>query len=160
MDLAAPQVAAPEPRPAVAPVAATCQADADCGRSSLCLGGRCEVIGEGTVACDALAIHFAFDEASLLAGDTSTMQRALRCLEARPGRRARVEGHCDERGTTAYNLALGKRRAEAARRYLVDLGAPDSRIETTSFGKERPTCSEHTEACWSENRRADIRQVR
>jgi peptidoglycan-associated lipoprotein len=65
-----------------------------------------------------------------------------------------IEGHCDERGTSEYNLALGDRRANAAKEYLVSLGVDASRVKTVSYGKERPFCSESTEGCWQQNRRA------
>ena len=65
-----------------------------------------------------------------------------------------IEGHCDERGTNEYNLALGERRAKAAMNYLVAQGVQASRITIISYGKERPTCTEKTEACWAQNRRA------
>jgi peptidoglycan-associated lipoprotein len=68
--------------------------------------------------------------------------------------RLSVEGHCDERGTNEYNLALGDRRAKAVKDYLVSLGVPSSRIETLSYGEEKPFCTEHTEECWTKNRRA------
>jgi peptidoglycan-associated lipoprotein len=64
-----------------------------------------------------------------------------------------IEGHCDERGTVEYNLALGERRAGAARDYLVSLGVPAERLKTVSYGKEAPLCQEHAEDCWSRNRR-------
>jgi len=64
-----------------------------------------------------------------------------------------LEGHCDERGTEAYNLALGERRAEAAREYLLSLGIAENRIRTVSYGKEKPFCEENDEACWRQNRR-------
>jgi peptidoglycan-associated lipoprotein len=64
-----------------------------------------------------------------------------------------VEGNCDERGTREYNLALGARRANAAKEYLVSLGVSAARIDTISYGKERPTCTESTESCWAQNRR-------
>ena len=64
-----------------------------------------------------------------------------------------IEGHCDERGTSEYNLALGDRRANAAKEYLVSLGVDASRIKTVSYGKERPFCSQSTEDCWQQNRR-------
>jgi peptidoglycan-associated lipoprotein len=67
-----------------------------------------------------------------------------------------IEGHCDERGTSAYNLALGDRRANAAKEYLVSLGIDASRVRTISYGKERPFCTESTESCWQENRRAHL----
>ena len=65
-----------------------------------------------------------------------------------------IEGHCDERGTSEYNLALGDRRANAAKEYLVSLGVDASRVKTVSYGKERPFCNESTEDCWQQNRRA------
>ena len=65
-----------------------------------------------------------------------------------------IEGHCDERGTNEYNLALGERRAKAAMNYLVAQGVQASRITIISYGKERPTCTEHSESCWAQNRRA------
>ena len=70
--------------------------------------------------------------------------------------RVTVEGHCDERGTVEYNLALGERRAKAAFDYLVSLGVPADRLKTVSYGKEVPVCSESTEACWQKNRRAKL----
>lgn len=65
-----------------------------------------------------------------------------------------IEGHCDERGTSEYNLALGDRRANAAKEYLASLGVDASRIRTVSYGKERPFCNESSESCWQQNRRA------
>lgn len=65
-----------------------------------------------------------------------------------------IEGDCDERGSTEYNLGLGQRRAEAAKNFLISLGITADRMETTSWGKERPVCTEHTEQCWHLNRRA------
>ena len=67
-----------------------------------------------------------------------------------------VEGHCDERGSAEYNLALGDRRSTAARNFLTQLGVPDSRLKTLSYGKERPQCTEATEECWQKNRRAHL----
>nr|MBI3611716.1 OmpA family protein [Nitrospirota bacterium] len=68
-----------------------------------------------------------------------------------------IEGHCDERGTSAYNLALGERRAKAAKQYLESQGVLAAQIQTTSFGKERPVCTDHSKACWQKNRRAHVR---
>jgi peptidoglycan-associated lipoprotein len=71
-----------------------------------------------------------------------------------------IEGHCDERGSEEYNLGLGDRRATSAKKYMVSLGIAEDRIQTTSYGKERPFCSEHNEACWQQNRRAHFVMVR
>jgi peptidoglycan-associated lipoprotein len=68
-----------------------------------------------------------------------------------------VEGHCDERGTIQYNLALGERRARAAMEYLQSLGVPPNRLKMVSYGKERPQCTESDESCWQRNRRAHFR---
>ena len=65
-----------------------------------------------------------------------------------------IEGHCDERGTNEYNIALGQRRAAAAKDYIVSLGVEDARLRTISYGEERPFCTESDEACWQSNRRA------
>lgn len=77
-------------------------------------------------------------------------------LKQRPGIRITIEGHCDERGSERYNLALGDRRANAAKEFLVGQGIDSSRIDTVSYGKERNFCEEHTEECWQLNRRAHI----
>ena len=70
--------------------------------------------------------------------------------------RIRIEGNCDERGSREYNLALGQRRAAMAKRYLVERGVAEGRIETTSFGEERPMCNESSESCWAQNRRDEF----
>jgi peptidoglycan-associated lipoprotein len=67
-----------------------------------------------------------------------------------------VEGHCDERGTRDYNLLLGERRARAVKRVLEELGVPSNRVQTTSYGKERPLCAQHSDACWRQNRRVHL----
>jgi peptidoglycan-associated lipoprotein len=75
-------------------------------------------------------------------------------LKANGGRSVVIEGHCDERGTEAYNLALGDRRAKAALDFLVSRGVAASQLSTISYGEQRPQCQEKSEACWSQNRRA------
>jgi len=74
-------------------------------------------------------------------------------LKQNPSIRFTIEGHCDERGSTEYNLALGDRRANAVKQYLVSLGVPADRLTSTSWGKEKPFCMDSTEACWQQNRR-------
>jgi peptidoglycan-associated lipoprotein len=73
-----------------------------------------------------------------------------------PDYKLQIEGYCDERGSAEYNLALGDRRAEAAKDYLVQVGIPSGQLSTVSFGKERQVCQEHDEACWQKNRRIHI----
>lgn len=99
-------------------------------------------------------IHFDYDRWNIRSEDRAILQKQAVWLSKYPSVRVGIEGHCDERGTRAYNLALGARRAQAAKDYLVSLGVDGSRISTISYGKERPLCGESTEACWSMNRRA------
>ena len=113
-------------------------------------------IDSTTTACDAISTHFDFDRSTVRSDDFSALQRAARCLKARPLTKVRIEGNCDDRGTTAYNLALGQRRAAASQKYLVDLGIPASRTSTVTYGKEKPRCTEDTESCWATNRRDDL----
>jgi peptidoglycan-associated lipoprotein len=74
--------------------------------------------------------------------------------------RVTIEGHCDERGSEEYNLGLGDRRAASTKKYIVSLGIAEDRIQTTSYGNERPFCTEHNETCWQQNRRAHFVMVR
>ncbi len=98
-------------------------------------------------------VHFDYDKYDVLDADRSLLQRQAAWLAKYPVVRVTIEGHCDERGTREYNLALGARRANAVKEYLVSLGVSSGRVETISYGKERPTCTESTEACWAQNRR-------
>lgn len=97
---------------------------------------------------------FAFDKAEIEASQRDAMAGDATWLRAHSGIRVRIEGHCDERGTAAYNMALGERRASAAREYLVSLGVDGSRLETISYGKERPFATGDDETAWAQNRRA------
>jgi peptidoglycan-associated lipoprotein len=99
-------------------------------------------------------IHFDFDRADIRPGDGAILDGNAQWLRAHPERLVLIEGHCDERGTAEYNLALGERRALAAKAYLVGRGIADARLTVTSYGFERPVCAERTEACWARNRRA------
>ena len=86
----------------------------------------------------------------------ATVQAHGEYLAKNDNAKVRVEGNCDERGSSEYNLALGQRRANNVKKLLILSGAKSSQIETISFGEEKPRCAEHNEACWSQNRRADI----
>lgn len=99
-------------------------------------------------------IFFDTDKYDVDSQDQATLQSQARWLMANPTVRVTVEGHCDERGTRDYNLALGERRANAAKNYLVSLGVPADRISTISYGKERPAELGSTEEAWAKNRRA------
>jgi peptidoglycan-associated lipoprotein len=98
-------------------------------------------------------VHFDFDRATIRPGDTKILDAAADYLRGNPDLLVLIEGHCDERGTAEYNLALGERRARAAMSYLVGKGVDASRFTLLSYGKERPVCTEKAEACWAKNRR-------
>jgi peptidoglycan-associated lipoprotein len=152
-----------------------CTTDADCPAGQRCEGERCvprpdvdadaerrrrEEAERGAVppACadaSAFTIRFGFDQASLTADTQGTLQKLADCVKQAPARRIGISGHADDRGTTQYNIALGARRAESARRYLADLGVA-SKLETVSFGEEKPLCTDQDEECWTRNRRAEF----
>lgn len=98
-------------------------------------------------------VLFGYDSADLSPEARGIVEKWAKVLNQAGGTRVVVEGHCDERGTREYNLALAARRAQAVRDYLVSLGVSGARIETISYGKERPMCVQSTEACWAQNRR-------
>jgi len=98
-------------------------------------------------------VFFDFDSHAIRADAQATLQKQAAWLAKYPQVRLVVEGHCDERGTRDYNLALGDRRAYAVKEFLVSLGVDANRLTTKSYGKERPVCSESDEACWAQNRR-------
>jgi len=104
----------------------------------------------------AAMIHFDFDKAVIKADDQGSLDQKVAILQANPAVHIRISGHCDERGSDEYNLALGNRRATAAKKYLVDHGIDASRIETASYGEERPIATGHDEASWSQNRRDEF----
>ncbi len=99
-------------------------------------------------------VLFDFDKAVIMAAAEKTLKRQAVWLKQYGGVTVTVEGHCDERGTREYNLALGERRANAVKNYLVALGVDAGRIATISYGKERPEALGHNEAAWSQNRRS------
>ncbi len=98
-------------------------------------------------------VYFDFDRYDLKADARATLKTSAGWLKANPSARAEVEGHADERGTNEYNLALGAKRAQAARDYLVSLGIAKGRLSTKSYGEELPVCREQNEGCWQRNRR-------
>jgi peptidoglycan-associated lipoprotein len=98
-------------------------------------------------------VHFGFNEYNVEDSDKNTLQKQATWLNRYPGVQLTIEGHADERGTREYNLALGARRANAVKEYLVSLGVNTSRLQTVSYGKERPLCTQSSEDCWAQNRR-------
>jgi peptidoglycan-associated lipoprotein len=99
-------------------------------------------------------VYFGTDEYLLDAAAKATLAAQARWLLANPNVRASIEGHCDERGTREYNMALGERRANAAKEFLASQGIPESRLLVTSWGKERPVAAGSNEEAWAQNRRA------
>jgi peptidoglycan-associated lipoprotein len=149
-----PEVKAEPVAPKLAPGA--CNTTSDCTGGQTCQAGRCATPVDA--ACSnaaAFTVHFEFDKSAVGGSAPDTLKKLAACLQAQPARRLKVDGHCDDRGTVQYNLALGKRRAEAVKKYLADLGVATS-IDTNTFGAGSPVCREATEACWAENRRAEF----
>lgn len=98
-------------------------------------------------------VHFGYNDYNVEDTDKQTLQRQAAWLQKYPSIRVTIEGDCDERGTREYNLALGARRANAVKEYLISVGVPAARVETISYGKEHPICTDSTEDCWAQNRR-------
>jgi len=143
----APPVAPATPPPApppVAPEVAPQVEDPLAGLSSAELESR-GLLGD---------IHFDYDRAELREADRTVLAQNADFLKSHAYVKVTVEGHCDDRGTVEYNLALGERRARNAYDYLVSLGVAADRLKTVSYGKEIPLCQESNESCWARNRRA------
>jgi peptidoglycan-associated lipoprotein len=145
-----------------------CRTATDCGAGKTCQSMRCvtapssasapaaptQPAAGGAVACDFPKIHFDLNASELSAADQQALQQVAQCLLSQPHAHITIEGDCDERGTEEYNLALGARRASNVEKYLDGLGV--HRVSTVSYGKDKPVCTQDTEACWRRNRRADF----
>jgi peptidoglycan-associated lipoprotein len=114
-------------------------------------------VDRSKVECENARVLFTYDSSQLSDQDREVLTRAARCLTSDQKLTVTVEGNADERGTEEYNMALGDRRAAAVQGYLASLGACPAQLKTVSYGKENPLCNEHDEACWSQNRRADVK---
>ncbi len=101
-------------------------------------------------------VHFDFDKSDIRSDAEPVLQRKVSVLREYPGIRLRLEGHCDERGSNEYNLALGQRRAESVRRYLMSYGIDAGRFQMISYGEERPLVNAQNEQAWGQNRRAEF----
>jgi peptidoglycan-associated lipoprotein len=99
-------------------------------------------------------VHFDYDKADVRDSERPVLQKNADLLKKYDFMKVTLEGHCDERGSVEYNLALGERRAKAAYDYLISLGVPTVQLRTVSYGKEVPVCTDKTEDCWARNRRA------
>jgi len=113
--------------------------------------------GEFVSQDNILAINFDYDSATLSDEARRTLQDNAAILKPRKDWTIMVEGHCDQRGTIEYNLALGQKRAQEVRDYYVRLGVSKNSLGTISYGKEKPVCEEDTDACWHKNRRAETK---
>ncbi len=115
---------------------------------------------EEAPVADMEQIHFAFNQVTLSPEARDTLAANAALLQAIPGMRVSIEGHCDERGSDEYNLALGERRAQAAMKYLVALGVDKDRLTTVSYGEEQPLDPANNEEAWTKNRRDEFKVVR
>lgn len=141
LDGASAKAAAPSPAPAAEPPAAKTSPDDAASKAE---------------SCGLVRVAFAFDSAQLDEAAMKALRSDAECLSRMRPAGLLVEGHCDERGTTEYNIALGARRADAVRKYLADLGVK-TRFDTVSFGKELPVAQGSAETAWAQNRRAELR---
>lgn len=138
------QAAAPPPAPPAKPVAV---ANTE---------SPMEAFERLQASLDRNSIYFDFDKYAVKPDEESVIAQHAKALETYPRDYLTLQGNCDERGSSEYNLALGQRRADTVKERLVLLGVPAARIETVSFGKEKPREACHQERCWAENRRADF----
>jgi peptidoglycan-associated lipoprotein len=111
-------------------------------------------VSEFVAVADLKDIHFDFDKYDIRPVDAKMLDGNASWLKSNPNHLVLIEGHCDERGTNEYNLALGERRAKSTMNYLVSQGVQASRITIISYGEERPACNQKNEECWAQNRRA------
>jgi peptidoglycan-associated lipoprotein len=145
---AAPAIPPPAPPPPRAPEVAPVQDE----YSKIKAMSTDEIDRMGLLA----EIHFVYDKSDVREADRAILTKNADVLKKFDFLRVTVEGHCDDRGTVEYNLALGERRAKAASDYLVSLGVAADRLKTVSYGKEVPLCREATEDCWARNRRGHL----
>jgi peptidoglycan-associated lipoprotein len=136
-----------------------CVNDAACPSGKACQSGKC--VTSAPQACPAgggklLPVFFGFDRAVLTPESQAVLTQNAACIKEKAFTRVTVEGNTDDRGTAEYNLQLGQRRAEASKKFLVNLGVPAKSLKVVSFGKERPVCTDATESCWQQNRRGDV----
>jgi peptidoglycan-associated lipoprotein len=113
--------------------------------------------GAGTAGAGGMSlgdVYFDYDRSAIRSDATAVLESNATTLKSERNLKVLIEGHCDERGTSDYNLVLGEKRARAAKQYLQDLGVEASRVQITSLGKEKPSCMEHNTTCWQKNRRA------
>lgn len=158
-----PAVVAPTPRPVrETPIAQPRTEPAPRDTAAVAPAPRTPVADKGLsqpTTAGLARVYFDFDRYDLTATARKTMSGNAGYLQSNPGVRVRIEGHCDERGTTEYNLALGERRAKSAFQYLMDLGVDPNRMGVVSYGEEQPLDSRNDEEAWAQNRRAEFVEI-
>ena len=132
-----------------------CVPDLECSESVPCPPGKVCQNNRCVDACQPQAVYFDYNESRIRLDQQSTLNSNGDCIKSR-GRSVRIEGHCDERGTEEYNLALGERRASQSKSYLGNAGVSRGSLRIISYGEERPTCTGSNESCWRQNRRAEF----
>jgi peptidoglycan-associated lipoprotein len=146
-----------------------CDETHPCSGGRACEAGRCAAaaaVPQGPASvesqpaapvCQLQRVQFGFDEATLATEARDVLAKDADCLKQMKAKKVTIEGHCDERGTSEYNQHLGQRRAESVRKYLTNLGLDAKSLDPVSFGKEQPLCTQSTEDCWQQNRRAELK---
>ena len=119
------------------------------------MGKEHEVL-EGRTSAPLLPIYFDFDKSNIQADQRTRVEKNAAFLKQNQAAKVRIEGNCDERGTSEYNMALGERRAQSAKKYMMNLGIHGDRMHTISFGEEKPLLHGHDEYSWAQNRRDDF----
>lgn len=131
-------------------------AKADSGQAAGSLAEQIQREESLTAAAGLQDVFFAFDSWQIPDGGKQALAMDADWLKTNPDKRLRIEGHCDERGTGAYNFELGRKRANAVRNYMVELGVKGQQLNITSYGKTRPFCKDHEESCYQQNRRGHV----
>lgn len=152
--------ASAKPKPSPAPAAAAAPAAPAPTEAGRVVDGEPEVRDMNIRPIPGVKeIHFAYDSDGLDESARAVLRANAEVLKARPTMKVQVAGHCDQRGTVAYNLALGQRRAAAVRAYYKALGVAPERVATISWGKEHLLCTDADDACWERNRRAETAEA-
>jgi len=134
----------------------SCTGPTDCSPGRSCEAGRCtEAMAASRSMCDLTRVNFEFNRSRLTGDARSVLEEVADCIKAKSGT-ITIEGHCDERGTEEYNLALGEERARAARKYLLSLGVPRSKLRIVTKGETQPLEDRSSESAWAKNRRAEF----
>jgi len=133
-------------------IAGYCDETKPCPPGEKCVNNRCE---KEEVKCEFTPIYFDFDKSNIREDQKASLEKNVECLKKMGDKKWVLEGHCDERGTNEYNIALGERRWKSVRDALKAAGVPEDRVEGISYGEERPVCKEHNEDCWQKNRRVE-----